>query len=690
MQEAHGALATDGWFLFAFLVWGFGALVGWVGGPRRLPLAFSHLLAAAGSVAIGVVGWLGMQHGVESLINLMSGPFGAYQVRVDRLSGLFLLILGLVGTAAAIYGIGYTKAWVSRRRARTLAALFNVFLLAMAAVLTAADAYTFLLAWEAMSVSSFFLVVTEYEQKPVRKAGLLYLVMTHLATAFIVLACLIWYVHQPEASRSLSFDALGAVGMQVAPWLRSTLFLLFLVGFGTKAGAVPLHIWLPKAHPVAPSHISALMSAVMVKVGLYGILRFAVDLLGPGPVWWGGLLLAVGILSAVGGAIYANQESDLKRLLAFSTVENIGIMLVGLGVAEVAQSAGQWPVAALALLAMTYHMLGHSAYKGLLFLGAGSVLHGTGQRSLERLGGLIRKMPTTALFFFIGSMAISGLPPLAGFASEWLTMGSLARLTGPGFASWLQVLAPLLIAAIGMVAALVAATMVKAFGVGFLGMPRSEAAQHPHEADSTMLGGMGLLTLAVVGLGILPRHVLNLLWPAVSALLPQAAGATLSLKDVQVIPLDGSFFGVQTAMGNFAPGVLVVALLGGLGIGYLLTRLMGRRTPVRRSPVWASGIEFAPVNQYTAGSFAKPLRLMLRTVLRPQREVKVLEGGGLFPRRLRYRGQIRLWLEPETYRYAVRLIVRFSRWVRGVQMGSLHRYLAYMFVALLLLLLFAR
>ncbi len=399
-------------------------------------------------------------------------PFGVMTLHADGLSAFFLGTISLLAAIVSVYSFGYVSDQLERRNIGFLVFLYNLFLLSMVCVVLAGHAVFFLLVWEAMSLTTYFLITYEHEDPASRRAGFLYVVMTHIGTAALAVMFLLLYA----ATGSFSFEAFRGAGAHLPAGVQSAAFLCALVGFGTKAGIIPLHIWLPEAHPAAPSNVSALMSGVMIKTGIYGIVRVAFDFLGPAiPEWWGILLLVAAVASAVLGVLYALMEHDLKRLLAFHSIENIGIILMGVGGALLFLSLGNRPLAALALLAGLYHVLNHATFKGLLFLGAGSMVHGTGTRNIEELGGLIKRLPWTAFFFLIGAVAISALPPLNGFVSEWLTFQALLLgFHAPDLA--VKIAMPLTVALLALTGALAAACFVKAFGITFLGQPRSKEA----------------------------------------------------------------------------------------------------------------------------------------------------------------------------------------------------------------------
>ena len=387
--------------------------------PKAAGRAMVAGCALAGALLGLAVGAATLAGGLQATFTAPFLPLTGFAIRLDGLSAFFLVVIGIVGAAAAMYGFGYSAAYQGRYSLRLLGTMLNVLLLSLTLQVVADNALTYLIAWEAMSLSAYLMVQTEHDQPGTIRASHWYIAVTH--AGFVALVAM--FLILSAGNLSASFGAMRVLALP--PGARNAVFLLALFGFGAKAGIVPLHVWLPMAHPVAPSHVSALMSGVVIKMGVYGFLRVAVDLLAGGPAWWGGVVLGLGTVSALLGVLYALMEHDLKRLLAFHSVENIGIIFIGIGAGLMFQSYGLVTLATLGIVAGLYHTINHACFKGLLFLGAGSVLHATGTRNMEELGGLIKRMPRTALYFLVGACAISALPPLNGFASEWLVFQAL-------------------------------------------------------------------------------------------------------------------------------------------------------------------------------------------------------------------------------------------------------------------------
>ena len=649
---------------------------------RGLPArGLSALGAVLGSAAGFVLGITTLASGRVMMFSIPSFlPLTGFALRLDGLGAFFLVIIGLVGVSVSIYGFGYLDTYQGHYSLRMVGAMLNVLLLSVNLQVMADNALTFLLTWEVMSLSAYWLVLTESDQPGTVRAANWYLAMTH--AGFASLVAMFFLLSSGELTAS--FADMRSNSALLAPLTRDAIFLLAVFGFGAKAGIVPLHIWLPMAHPVAPSHVSALMSGVVIKMGIYGLVRVALDLLGGGPVWWGGVVLGIGAVSALLGVLYALMEHDLKRLLAYHSVENIGIILIGIGAGLVFQSYGLMTLAALGFISGLYHTINHASFKGLLFLGAGSVLHATHTRNMEEMGGLIRKMPWTALFFLIGSAAISALPPLNGFASEWLVFQTLLggfNIPTPEVA----VLMPVAVGMLALTSGLAAACFVKAFGITFLALPRSNEAEHAHESPLSMQVGMGILALACIGLGLAPFWVIPTLGGVLSGLggLPDTHQAFIYNLSVQT----------PSAFGQMSPTLLMFGLLITLALVPLAMWILRVNRKTRVSDSWGCGrIGQTSRMEYTATSFAEPLRRVFAELYRPTRELTVdfHPDSKYFVQSIAYRSEITPLFERLMYDPFLRLMKSAARQVRRLQMGSLHLYLVYVTVILIILLLAAR
>jgi len=633
------------------------------------------LLCCVGSLASGAAG---ANEAFELLPSLI--PYVKFTARLDPLGAFFGVIVSLLGFALSIYSLGYARGFFGRKSVGVLGAFFNLLLLATTLVFLADNAFFFLIVWEIMALTAYCLVSFEHEKDETRNAGVLYFVMSHIGTGCIMLGFLMLF----QGSGSYGFDSFHALGDKMTPGARNATFLLFLFGFGVKAGIVPLHIWLPAAHPVAPSNVSALMSGVLIKTGIYGMTRVFFDFMGTPPNWWGVTVLSIGTISAVLGVLYALMEHDLKRLLAYHSIENIGIILMGLGAALMFLHTGHTLLAALALIAGLYHTINHALFKGLLFLGAGAVLHSTHTRNMEEMGGLAKRMRWTALFFLVGAVAISALPPLNGFVSEWLTYQSLLQGFGTT-QSLIRLMFPLGGAMLALTGALAAACFVKAFGITFLAQPRSEHARHAHEATPTMLVGQAILMTACVFLGLFPTVFLKLFDP----LTQQLIGAQLS---DQLTGANGlALFGVTSTGGAVSTLGITLMAVCLLPVPAVLWIFFARGSKTRRGPTWDCGLPgLTPQMEYSATGFSKPIRMIFKTLFRPRREVqREYDFSPYFAKTIRFEAHVEEIFETRIYRPLNRTVLRLSRRLRALQAGSIQAYLIYIFITLLLLLLFA-
>jgi formate hydrogenlyase subunit 3/multisubunit Na+/H+ antiporter MnhD subunit len=551
-------------------------------------------------------------------------------------------------------------------------------------VVLADDALFFLISWEIMAAASYFLVMFEDGRRENRRAALLYIVVAHVGAIAILLSfgIMAGLATEFKSFSGYTFDAMR--GTDFPPQWATAAFLLAFFGFAAKAGVVPLHVWLPEAHPVAPSNVSALMSGVMLKTAIYGIIRVTFDLLGDFPWWWGALVLVFGLVSALVGILSAVMQQDLKKLLAYSSVKNIGIILVGIGLAMIFYSFDMTLLAALALIAALYHTLNHAMYKGLLFMGAGAVLHATGERNMEKMGGLIHSMPWTAALFLIGCISISALPPFNGFVSEWLTFQ--AFLLSPALSSpLLNLLIPMGAALLALTGALAAAGFVKAFGVTFLGHWRGRQAHPGHEANWAMRSGMLLAAMSCLGLGIFPTVVIDWL----DVVPEQLVGSTIASS--------AGAFGwmwltpIAHERASYSGPIVFLGILAVVVVTYLL--LHSRRAAIHRVPLWDCGFEkITNRMQYNATSFSMPIRRIfgfLFSIKERVRQITTL-GHPAFPKRLQYHLRVRDLFWAWIYKPIVDVSFWISRKVGMLQQGRIQIYLIYSFVTILVLLVFLR
>ena len=585
-------------------------------------------------------------------------PLGEMHVGLDALSAFFLVCVYLISGLAAVYGFGYLRPLAGRRRLAAPVVFFNLLVAAMVGVVIARDVVPFLAAWETMAIASFFLVTFDHEREPVRRAGMTYLIASHAGTVFVLLLFGLLARH----SGSLDFDKFAAA----APPPEATLcFLAALVGFGAKAGFWPMHFWLPDAHPAAPSHVSAVMSGVMIKMGVYGLLRTLTFLHEP-PALWGGLLIVTGAVSAVAGVLHALTQHELKRLLAYHSVENIGIIGMGLGVGLLGQSSHSPAIATLGYSGALLHVLNHGLFKGTLFQAAGSVLQATGTGDLDRLGALIRRMPVTGALFLAASVAICGLPPMNGFVSELLVYLAAFR-GGSDLAGPPALMSVLVIPTLALVGGLAAACFVKAFGVVFLGEPRSEATAGAKEPARPMIAAGGCGALLCLLIGVWPEPILRLLAPAVGA---------LTAFDPTVLSPAAPLLAVTRLAAVLVFAVAAVALLRVL-------LLRGRER--RPAATWGCGYDRpSPRMQYTAASFAEPALTPFSVLI----NARVERDGpaGLFPMGARYEEHLGDLAGERILVPASRALIRGLSRFRVLQRGRIQVYLAYVLATLILLL----
>jgi hydrogenase-4 component B len=553
-------------------------------------------------------------------------PFIGAHFRLDALAAFFLVVINLGAAAASLFALGYGRHEIAPQR---VLPFYPAFLAGMNLVLIADDAFTFLMSWEFMSLSSWALVMAHHRIRANVDAGYIYLLMAGFGTLALLLA--FGLLAGPDGN--YAFAAIRAASP--APAVGAAVLMLALLGAGSKAGLVPLHVWLPLAHPAAPSHVSALMSGVMTKVAVYGFVRIVLDLAGPPAWWWSMLVLGLGGITAVMGVLYALMQHDLKRLLAYHTVENIGIIFIGLGLALAFKAHGMVAAAALALTAGLFHVFNHSVFKSLLFFGAGAVLTATGERDIEHLGGLIHRMPITALAFLVGCVAISALPPFNGFVSEWLTFQAI--LLSPQLPSWgLKLLVPAVGAMLALSAALAAACFVKAYGITFLGRARRPMTKFAHETDRWSLAAMlGLAALCLVA-GILPGYFIDALAPVVSPFAGRAMPEQSGIAWLSIVPIAESRSSYN--------GLLLFAFIAVSGslAALAIHRLA---SAARRAPAWDCGFPDASLaTQYSAGSFAQPIRRVFGTsVFGAREEVEMPSPGELRTARLRVTLHDRVW-----------------------------------------------
>lgn len=596
-------------------------------------------------------------------------PWLGAHLRIDALAAFFLVVINLGAATASLFALGYGRHEHAPQR---VLPFYPAFLAGMNLVVLADDAFTYLVSWEFMSLSSWAMVMAHHRESENTRAGYIYLVMASFGT--LVLLLTFGLLSGPSGGYAFA-DIRGA---HPSAGLAAAVLILALIGTGSKAGLVPLHVWLPLAHPAAPSHVSALMSGVMTKVAVYGFVRIAFDLLADPAWWWSVLVLALGGVTAAMGVLYALMQHDLKRLLAYHTVENIGIIFIGLGLALAFKAHGMPLAAALALTAGLLHVLNHSLFKSLLFFGAGAVLNATGTRDMERLGGLIHRMPQTAFVFLVGCAAISALPPLNGFVSEWLTFQAI--LLSPALPSWgLKFLVPAVGALLALSAALAAACFVKAFGITFLGRARSPAAENARETDRFSLAAMMILAALCVITGIVPGFFIDALAPVAQTLVGGRMPLQRSVEWLSIVPIAES----RSSYNGLLVFIFMVA--SGWLAAIAIHRLASNR--LRRAPPWDCGYpDPSPATQYSASSFAQPIRRVFGAMVFQARErITMPPPGDASPARLTVELRDLIW--DALYAPIAAGIGKAAERLNALQFLTIRQFLSLVFSALVLLLL---
>ena len=626
--------------------------------------AIGGIVAVVGAAVAIASAVHALQTGDETLQLPWSVPFGSFHISIDGLSAFFILAISAVCALGGVYGVSYLRHYKGKNLGASWF-FFNLLFASMLMVVTAWNAVLFLAAWEVMSLSSFFLVTFEHERQEVRKAGWVYLISAHVG-----MACLLaMFILLGRASGSMDFASFGSMSQPVAH--ASLILVLAVVGFGTKAGFMPLHVWLPEAHPAAPSHVSAVMSGVMIKTGIYGLLR-TLTFLGPPPAWWGLLLIGIGLVSGVLGVLFALAQHDLKRLLAYHSVENIGIIALGLGTGLLGLSLQSTPMAVLGFGGGLLHVLNHACFKGLLFLGAGAVLHGTGSRELDRMGGLLKRLPWTGWTFLVGAVAICGLPPLNGFVSELLIY--LGALKGVRWATGSHL--PLVVGVVvglALIGGLASACFTKAFGAVFLGEPRSAQAAGSHECGGLMRLAMLVLAAGCAAIGLLGPFVIVAMAPAITVV---AGMPSESIRATMAGPRE-----ILSAV--VAASIVLLVLTGGLMV-FRRWLLAGR--DVSSTVTWDCGYARPTARmQYTASSFAQPLTWFFRVFL--QTHTKLAPPVDFFPASASLVTHTDDVCREKFYRPMFRSVGWLLSRLRWLQHGRVQIYVLYIALTLLALLL---
>lgn len=674
------ALTAENTFLITLLIWfvgAFGSLIFWKN--YRLANVWANSLAIVGAIfgLISSIQYLFYSNGLA--LNLpLSLPNLAVSFYIDKLAAFFIFVISLIALLASVYALGYVKHYYENYNLGALGFFYNAFLAGMVMVVSAHQVLFFLLAWELMSLTSYFLVIYENKKKENLEAGSLYFIMTHIGTAFIALAFYLLY----RSTGSLDFGLIKENFGLVAPLTKNIIFILALIGFGTKAGIIPFHIWLPSAHPAAPSHVSALMSGVMIKTGVYMMIRLFMDVMAGAPLWWGAAILIIGATSSLLGVLYALTEHDIKRLLAYHSIENIGIILLGLGGAMAFWSMDMKPYAILSLTAALFHTLNHAVFKGLLFLGAGAVISATHTRNMEEYGGLIKRLPQTAMFFLIGSLAISALPPFNGFFSEWLTFQSMfgGIMTSVISVRWIFILAAGSLAFTGGLAAM---CFVKAFGISFLARPRSEEAEKAKEAGLTLRIGMAILAALALIIGLASGPVAGQIGEVVKNLSIFNSAEPSFYSSALHVRLKNNFAAVSLPL-IFISLAMVIALV------YLIVTLITRKRKVKIRLTWDCGANLNSRMEITSTGFARSIVAIFRGVLKPTQQVGVEYRDGTtryFPKSSKVELGIQDIYQNYLYKPLHDLTTKVSEQVIKTQGGDVNIYILYILVVLIALLL---
>jgi hydrogenase-4 component B len=606
-------------------------------------------------------------------------PLLSISFSVDKLSAFFIFLISLIALLASIYAFGYVKHYYRKYNIGTLGFFYNIFLAGMVMVAAAHNALFFLIAWEIMSLASYFLVIYEKKRSENVQAGSLYFIMTHVGTAFITLAFLLLY----RSTGSLDFGVIKETIGNTSPLIMNTVFILALIGFGTKAGIIPFHIWLPNAHPAAPSHVSALMSGVMIKTGIYMFIRMFIDIMPDAPLWWGIVILILGSISSLLGVLYALTEHDIKRLLAYSSIENIGIILLGLGSSLVFWSLDMKPLAVFSLVAALFHTLNHAIFKSLLFLGAGSVISQTHTRNMEEYGGLIKYMPQTALFFLAGSMAISALPPLNGFFSEWMTFQSLFNgiMASDTSARWGFVLAAGSLAFTGGLAAM---CFVKAFGVTFLARPRSENARHSGESGLALRAAMTALAILTLVIGFTAGSITDVLSGVVTDLSVFHSSEPAFFSTIQTV-------GMRNGFATISMPLILASLIATIALTFFAVYLVSRNRKTKIGRTWDCGTTLSPRMEITGTGFSHSIVMIFRGALKPTKQTSIEyrdEEMRYFQKTNLVEFGIQDIYNSYFYQPVHMLTNKASEYVKRIQSGNINMYVLYI-LAILIALLFA-
>ncbi len=610
-------------------------------------------------------------------------PFLSISFNIDNLAAFFILIIAIVSFVVSLFSYTYMSHYFSERNVSLFGSLYNLFIISMILLVSSSNLLLFLIFWELMSLISYFLVNYENEKKEVQKASRIYIIMTYAGTTFITAA----FGLMAYCTKSFSFDFSTISSSAIPSNYANIIYVFLLIGFGTKAGIIPMHVWLPYAHPVAPSNISALMSGVMIKMSIYGLLRVVLDFLPDNPMWWGVLTLIVGAVSAIFGIAYSIASTiNIKRLLAYSSIENMGLLFCGIGMVLISKATNNSFLLVLALTATLLHTLNHAVFKSLLFMGAGAIQYSAHTKNMEKLGGLIKKMPIASVFIFIGCLTISAVPPFNGFISEYMIfqtiINSIVWFTNN---SSLIILFMSVAATLSLTGALVAFCFVKMYGISFLGLPRTSEAENVKEPEKPMLVALGISAFLCLTLGIFSKYVIGLIDNVSSELINLRLLSTdWSLNKIAHYPVaDGKL--------DISIGLLSILLLVLAGIIILVVNFIRKRTNVEKYNTWDCGYtKLNPKIQYSATGFSKSIRIILRGIFKPNRDLVITEGHGPYHiKKASYTMSTEKVFEKYLYAPVIKFIINFSRKYRlKIQTGSIHTYLLYFFSIIVLMLLY--
>lgn len=610
-------------------------------------------------------------------------PFLSLNFNIDNLAAFFILIISIISCVVSLFSYTYMSQYFFIRNVSVFGCFYNLFILSMILLVASSNLLLFLVFWELMSLLSYFLVIYEHEKKDVQKAGSIYIIMTHIGTAFITAAFIL------IAAFAHSFDLSVISTVSIPGNYANIIYIFLLIGFGTKAGIIPLHVWMPLAYNVAPSNVTALMSGVMKKMSIYGLLRILFEVLPHKTMWWGGLTLAIGAITAIFGIAYSvASTTNIKRLLAFSSIENMGIIFCGLGMLLISRASDNQFLLSLTLTATLLHTLNHAVFKSLLFMSAGAIKFTAHTRNMEKLGGLIKKMPIASVFIFIGCLAISAVPPFNGFISEYIIfqaiINSIIWFANSGkFA--LVIMFMIVASVLALAGALVAFCFVKLYGISFLGMPRSGDAENVKEPGKPMLFALGIMATFCLALGIFPKYTIGLI-------------DTVSKESInlQLLKTDWSLtsflhYPVEKNNLSISMGLIMVMLLIFTGLIALIVMAIRKRTTTQKYNTWDCGFtKLNPKMQYSSTGFSKSLRIIFRGLFKPNRDLVITEGHGPYHIKAgNYTISTEKVIEKYLYMPIVTAIINFSRKMRfKIQTGSIHTYLLYFFSILILMLLY--